>query len=100
MEVRSSGGWGTGGWALKSPRCQGSKGFPEPNENDISLNTQQRGERFCRDQIQRLVTALSKGWGHPSISKILNQNCSCLKEMQRQGMEQKLKERPSRDCPT
>jgi hypothetical protein len=34
------------------------------------------------------------------ISKILTQNCSCIKEIQGQNVEQKLKERPSRDCPT
>jgi hypothetical protein len=36
---------------------------------------------------------------HPSISKILTQNCSCLKEIQGQRVEQRLKERPSRECP-
>jgi len=39
-------------------------------------------------------------WGHPIISKILTQNCSCLKEILGQRVEQRLKERPSRDCPT
>jgi hypothetical protein len=43
---------------------------------------------------------LAKGWGHLPISKLLTQNCSCLKGMQRQRVEQRLKERPSRDCPT
>jgi hypothetical protein len=38
-------------------------------------------------------------WGHPSTSKISIQNCSCLKEMQGQGVEQRLKERPFRDFP-
>jgi hypothetical protein len=36
---------------------------------------------------------------HPS-PKVLTQNCSCLKEIQEQRVEQRLKERPSRDCPT
>jgi hypothetical protein len=39
-------------------------------------------------------------WGHPVISKILMQNCSCQTEMQGQRIEQRLKERASRDCPT
>ena len=33
-------------------------------------------------------------------SKIVIQKCSCLKEIQGQRMEQRLKERPSRDCLT
>jgi hypothetical protein len=41
-----------------------------------------------------------EGWGYSFISKFLTQNCSCLKETQEQRMEQRLKERPSRDCPT
>ena len=40
-----------------------------------------------------------EGWGHLPISKFLTQNCSCLKETQGQRMEQKLEERPFRDCP-
>jgi hypothetical protein len=39
-------------------------------------------------------------WGHPLISKILTQNGTCLKEMRGQSAEQKLKERPSKDCLT
>jgi hypothetical protein len=41
-----------------------------------------------------------EGWGHPSISKILTQNCSCLKEIQGQRVEQRLKKKPFRVCPT
>ena len=40
-----------------------------------------------------------EGWGHPPISKILTQNRSRLKKIQGQRVEQKLKERSSRDCP-
>jgi hypothetical protein len=40
------------------------------------------------------------GWGHPLISKFLTQKGSCLKEIQGQSVEQRLKERLSRDCPT
>jgi len=42
--------------------------------------------------------SLVEGWGHSSISKILTQNCSCLREIQGQRMEQRLKERSSRNC--
>jgi hypothetical protein len=41
-----------------------------------------------------------EGWGHPPSFKFLIQNCSCLKEIQGQRLEQRLKERPSRDCHT
>ena len=41
-----------------------------------------------------------KEWGYSPISKILTHNCSYLKEIQGQRVEQRLKERPSRDCPT
>ena len=40
-----------------------------------------------------------EGWGYPPIFNILTQNCSCVKEIQGQRVEQRLKERPSRDCP-
>ena len=40
-----------------------------------------------------------KEWGYSPISKILTHNCSYLKEIQGQRVEQRLKERPSRDCP-
>jgi hypothetical protein len=43
---------------------------------------------------------LVEGWGHPLISKVLTQNFSRLKEIQGQRVEQILKEKPSRDCPT
>jgi hypothetical protein len=43
---------------------------------------------------------LVEGLGHPPIFKILTQNCSCIKEIQGQLVEQRLKKRPSRDCPT
>jgi hypothetical protein len=33
-----------------------------------------------------------EAWGHLPISKILTQNCSCIKEIQGQRVEQKLKE--------
>jgi hypothetical protein len=36
----------------------------------------------------------------PTLLKILTQNCLYLKKIQGQKVEQRLKERPSRDCPT
>ena len=38
---------------LESPRCQGCKGLPGPNREDISQNTQQHGrDRTWRDRLQ------------------------------------------------
>jgi hypothetical protein len=52
------------------------------------------------DHIHRLGKASSWGWGHTLISKLLTQNCSCLKEIQRESLEQRLKESLLKDCPT
>jgi hypothetical protein len=43
--------------------------------------------------------SLIEGWGHPPISKILIQNCSCLKEIQGQRVEQKQKRGHSETAP-
>jgi hypothetical protein len=43
--------------------------------------------------------AMGPSMWFPPISKILTKNCSHLKEMQGQRVEQRLKERPSRDGP-
>jgi hypothetical protein len=40
------------------------------------------------------------GMGLSTYLKIFTQNSPCLKEIQQQKMEQRLKERPSGDCPT
>ena len=45
----------------------------------------------------RLAQPPVEGWDHSPTSKILTQNYSCLKEMQGPKIEQRLKERPSRD---
>ena len=66
-------------------------------------------DKTCRDQLQRIAVPLPtptpilpsvKGWLHPPISKFLTQKCSWAKEEQGQEMRQRLKEGPSRDCPT
>ena len=73
---------------------------PRAQQGGLSQNTQQRGDRTSRDHIQWIGMVPIEGWGHPPTSKILIQNSSCQKEMQGQRVEQRLKERPSRDCPT
>jgi hypothetical protein len=45
----------------------------------------------------RKAQSLVEGWHHPSISNILTLIYSCVREMQGQRVEQRLKERPSRD---
>jgi hypothetical protein len=39
-------------------------------------------------------------WGHLPISKLLTQNCFCLKETQGEKIEQRMKERPPSNCAT
>jgi len=57
-----------------------------------------------RDPVETISSGQAwppiEGWGHPPISKILIQYCSCQKEMLGQRVEQRLKERSSIDCPT
>jgi hypothetical protein len=46
--------WETGNWGypLENPRCQELKRSPEHNSDDISQNTQQKGDRICTEYIQ------------------------------------------------
>ena len=97
-EVCSNGKWGTGVTISKSQMLE-SKRNPRPQRSDISWNAQKWGARTYRDHIQRL--GIAPGWGMgPPLHKILTQNCSCLKEIWGQKVEQRLKETPSKDCPT
>ena len=63
------------------------------NKSHVNENVNSRTKR-----VQ--AWCLVEEWSHPPISKILTQNCFCLKEMQGQKLEQRLKERPSRNWPT
>jgi hypothetical protein len=58
------------------------------------------GKNLLRPHPEVRHGPLVEEWSHPTISKILTRNCSCLKEIQGQRVEQRLKEKPSRDCPT
>ena len=86
----------------ESPRHQESKSLPGPDRDDICWNMPQSGGRTCQYHIQWLGMKPTRVevWGHRPTSKILTQNCSCLKYIQGQRVEQRLKERPPRDCPT
>ena len=84
-------------WPLESP-SQGSERLPSwmtlteiPNKGEI-----EPVETTSSRQAQLLV----EEWNHLPISKFLTQQCSCPKERQGQKMEQKRKERSSRDHPT
>jgi hypothetical protein len=59
-----------------------------------------KGEGEPIDQIQKLGKAPSWRMGPPTHLKIFMQISSCLKGIRRQSMEQRLKERRSRDCAT
>jgi len=84
------------GYPLESPRYHGPKRLSRPNREDISLNTHQRGDRYSYSVDRH---APVEGWGHPLTSKIVIQNSPCQKEWRGQRVEQRLKERPSKDCP-
>ena len=98
-EVCSNGKWGTGVTISKSQMLE-SKRNPRPQRSDISWNAQKWGARTYRDHIQRLGKTTGWGRGKSTHLKILTQNCSCLKKLRRQSVEQRLNERSSRDCPT
>jgi hypothetical protein len=61
--------------------------------------TQKEEENLSRPYADVKHVSQVEGWGHPLTSKILTQKCSCLKEIQGQRVEQRVKERPCRDCP-
>jgi hypothetical protein len=67
------------------------------------------GLKVCTTTTQPQIASLKyieeikgnlKKYINTPISKFLTQSDSCLKEMYGQRVEQKLKKRPSRDCPT
>jgi hypothetical protein len=53
-------------------------------------------DKVCQPNIIKSISRKSIVY----ISRFLTQNCSCLKEIQGQKMEKRLKEKSSRDCPT
>jgi hypothetical protein len=76
--------------------------YPWSRWGDFQSNMKvvQRGGRTCRDHIQRFGKAPGWGMGPPTHLQTFTQNCSCLKEIRRQSVEQRLKEKPYRDCHT
>jgi hypothetical protein len=57
---------------IYKPSHLGSKRFPGPSGDDLSWNTQHRGDRMCNDHFQWTGTAPGLGMG-PPISKNLMQ---------------------------
>jgi hypothetical protein len=57
------------GLPLENPRYQGSKIFPGPKRDDTNLNTQQRGQKTCRDHIQWIGITTGSGMGPPTHLK-------------------------------
>ena len=60
------------GGELESPRHQGCEGLPGPNGEDISQNTQERGDRTWRDHLQYIDKAPSWGMRLLTHLKIFN----------------------------
>jgi hypothetical protein len=67
----------------------------ESNEENVRNNLEYIGPGENVLNRRQIAQAICQ-----NTSKILTQNCSCLKEMWRQRVEQRWKERLSRDCPT
>jgi hypothetical protein len=65
---------GRGNWGepVKYPWYQGPNMFPGPNREYIRQNTKQRGDRTCRDHIQRISTAPNWGLGPHTHLKNIN----------------------------
>jgi hypothetical protein len=98
-EMCSNWEWGTGDSNQKVPdarkaRCQDSTGMT------LAEIPTKGSKNLWRPYPELRRGFLVEGWSHPPVSKILTQNCSCQKEIRGQRVEQRLKERPSRDCPT
>ena len=103
------GGWGTEDSLLWVSDIRESWGSQDTKGMTLAEMHSEGEDKTCRDQLQRLAVRLPtptpilpsvKGWLHPPISKFLTQKCSWAKEEQGQEMGQRLKEGPSRDCPT
>jgi hypothetical protein len=82
-EVCSSGEWGIG--EVENPRCQGPKRFSGPNRDNISWNTQQRGERTCWDHIQWVDTV--PGWEMGASTHLKNINPDSFLSKRNAGTE-------------
>lgn len=94
------GGWGTVDSHQKVPDARKTRGSQDPTGMRLAemLN---KGEGEAVETISRgQARPPAGGQGHSLISKFLTQKSSCLKKILGQSVEQRLKERPSRDCQT
>jgi hypothetical protein len=91
------GRWGSN---EKVPDARKTRASQDPMRMTIAETLHKGNENLWRPYLVVRHGPLIERLGHPPISKILIQNCSCLKEIQGQKVEQRLKERASRDCPT
>jgi hypothetical protein len=95
-EVYSNERWGAGGSNQKVSDARKARASQDPMGMTLAEIPCKREE----EPVEVRHNPPVERWGHLPISKILTQNCSCLKEIQGQRVEQRLKERPSRNCPT
>ena len=68
--------------------------------DEISRNAQQRGGKTFRDHIHSLGKTSCLGYVATHSSPKFQAKCSCLKDIWGQTLEERLKERPSRICPS
>ena len=89
-----NGEWETGGSNQKVPDASKARASQDPR----GITLAQWGGRTCQGHIHMHGPVIER-WGHAPISKILTQNFSCLKEIQRQRVEQGLKEKAIQSLP-
>jgi hypothetical protein len=96
-EVCSHGAWGTWGSNKKFPDVGKARVFQDPTGMTLSEIPSKGGGGTISWNYLRLLV---EGWNLSLISKILTQNCSCLKEIQGQRVEKRLKKMLYKDWPT
>jgi hypothetical protein len=81
-EVYSNGGWGTMGSHQKVPDARKAR----DSQNPMQMTLTEKFNKWERETVETIgMVPGVEGWGHLNILKLLIQNCSCLKEIQRQS---------------
>jgi hypothetical protein len=86
---------------LEGPRHQGNKRLPGPTGDDFSRNAQRRGKvEPVETTFNRYNSWLRDGLRLSGLLKVFNPEMFLSKGRTGTKMEHRLKEGPSRDCPT
>jgi hypothetical protein len=82
--VCSNGGWEAGGSNQKVPDARKARASQDPMSMTLVETPTKGREKLLRPYPEVRHSPPVEAWGHLPISKILTQNCSCLKEIQGQ----------------